>query len=455
MMNRVSPLLTDLYELTMSASYFREKMLAPATFSLFVRSYPDNWGYFVNAGLEDALEYVEQFRFSQEDVDYLRSTRLFSNDFLEFLPSIRFTGDIWAMKEGEVFFADEPVLEVTAPIIEAQLLETYLINIIHLQSLICTKAARCSSVSRGKSLVDFSLRRTHGGQAGLKVARSSHIAGFNATSNVLAGRLYGIPMSGTMAHSYVTAFHDEIESFRAFVACHPDNAVLLVDTYDTVSGVKKACVVGREMKRQGRKLRGIRLDSGDMADLSKKARVLLDEAGLRDTMIFASSGFDEFKIEEILNEGAPIDGFGVGTNMGVSKDAPFMDMAYKLVEYNGRPVLKLSTGKMTLPAEKQVFRTYNQNGAFKEDVIALREEEPPPGARPLLQEVMTAGKRTLSESLGSVRARCAESMERIPRPVAAIRSPARYLARQSLRLQEQSREVSDHVKKQILENPGT
>lgn len=446
----VSPLLADLYELTMASSYFREKMFAPATFSLFVRKYPDNWGYFVHAGLDDVLQYVENFHFEPGEIEYLRSTGLFAEEFLSFLGTVRFTGDIWAMKEGEVFFANEPVLEITAPILEAQLLETYIINIVHLQSLICTKAARCTTVSRGKPLVDFSLRRTHGDQAGLKVARSSYIAGFKATSNVLAGRLYGIPVSGTMAHSYVTAFQEEIDSFRAFARCHPDNTILLVDTYDTLSGAKKACIVGREMKERGHKLKGIRLDSGDMAELSKKARALLDEAGLEETQVLASSGFDEYKMSEVLERGARIDGFGIGTNMGVSKDSPYMDMAYKLVEYDERPVLKLSAGKVTLPAEKQVYRSFDRKGFFDGDVIALRGEEQISEAVPLLQKVMERGKCLFREPLNGMRDRCADSLRKIPPRVAAIVSPERYAVRESKRLQEKKKAVSERIEKQIL-----
>ncbi|RJP14834.1 MAG: nicotinate phosphoribosyltransferase [Candidatus Abyssobacteria bacterium SURF_5] len=448
--NRLSPLFTDLYELTMASSYFREQMFAPATFSLFVRTYPHNWGYFVAAGLHHALEYVENFQFTADDIQYLRSTGMFPEDFLAYLREVRFTGHIRAMREGELFFANEPILEVTAPIIEAQLLETRLINIMHLESLICTKAARCMAVSRGKTLVDFSLRRTHGSEAGLLVARSSYIAGFDATSNVLAGKLYGIPISGTMAHSYVTTFEDEIESFRAFARSHPRNTILLVDTYDTLSGVKKACVVGREMKERGQTMRGVRLDSGDMADLSKKAREILDEAGLSDSMIIASSGFDEYKIRDVLRQDAPIDGFGVGTNMGVSKDSPYVDMAYKLVEYDARPVLKLSEGKVTLPAEKQVYRFLDRDGRLDEDVIALRSEDPVPDAVPLLHKVMEMGKRTFDESLDAIRSRCATSLGSLPPPIATIENPAKYTVRESERLREQMKQVAQRLKEQVL-----
>ncbi|MBI4833167.1 MAG: nicotinate phosphoribosyltransferase [Candidatus Lindowbacteria bacterium] len=448
--NRVSALLSDLYELTMAASYFKEKMFAPATFSLFIRKYPKNWGFFVSAGLEDVLGFLENFRFTEDEVEYLRTLGLFSGEFLDFLKAVRFTGDVWAMGDGEVFFVDEPVLEVTAPIIEAQLLETYIINAVHLQSLISTKASRSVVAARGKALIDFSLRRTHGVDAGLRVARSSYIAGFKATSNVLAGKLYGISVSGTMAHSYVTAFDEEIEAFRAFARAHPNNTILLIDTYDTLSGARKACEVGLEMRERGQKLLGVRLDSGDMTLLSKQVRRILDDADLNDTKIFASSAFDEYKIDESLAHEAPIDGFGVGTNMGVSKDAPSSDMAYKLVEYDGRSVLKLSAEKATLPAGKQVFRLFERNGRMRHDTIALREEKGPADAVPLLTKVMEKGKPIFHETLEEARNRCAASLGKLPEKVSRIIDPVKYPVRESEKLKEETFTVQQQIQKQII-----
>lgn len=449
--NPVSALLADLYELTMAAAYFNEKMFAPATFSLFVRNQPQDWGYFINAGLDDVLNYLEHFRFDDQDIAYLKKKGLFSDGFLDFLSNLRFTGDVWAMKEGEAFFADEPVLEVTAPIIEAQIVETFIINAVHLQALVCTKASRCALAANGRPLIDFSLRRTHGVDAGLKVARSSYIAGFGATSNALAGRQYDIPISGTMAHSFITAFEDETEAFRSFARAHPDNTVLLIDTYDTISGARKACEVGREIKARGNKLHGVRLDSGDMAGLSRRVRSILDEAGLNDTKIFASSGFDEYKIDEILANSANIDGFGVGTNMGVSKDAPTIDMAYKLVEYDGRPVLKLSADKVTLPSAKQVFRNFSDDGHFLEDTIALRAEDAPSGAAGLLIEVIKDGKRVFSETLDDARRRCADSLQKLPETVARIKSPVMYEVGLSERLARHAEDVQQLAQCQIVE----
>jgi len=384
-------LLTDLYELTMAASYFENSMVEPATFSLFIRNYPHGRSYFVAAGLEQFLGYVANFHFSESDLAYLDRTGLFSDDFLEYLKTMRFTGSIYGLAEGEVFFVDEPILEVTAPIIEAQILETFVINTASLQSMIATKAARCVHAARGRRLVDFSLRRSQGIDAGLKVARSTYIAGFVATSNVLAGKLYGIPISGTMAHSYISSFGDEIEAFRAFARSFPKKTILLIDTYDTVAGARKAAIVGQEMAKEGHKLLGVRLDSGDMTLLSQQVRNVLDEAGLRDVEIFASSGFDEYKIATTLKEDARIDAFGVGTKMGVSADAPYFDMAYKLVQYGERPIMKLSTGKVNLAGEKQVFRKTDHQGQFLEDIIGTRDETIE-AACPLLEPVMQDGK---------------------------------------------------------------
>ncbi len=384
-------LLTDLYELTMAASYFENGMADPATFSLFVRKYPSDRSYFVAAGLEDLLDYAANFRFSESDRAYLDSTGLFSQGFLDYLKTLRFTGTVYALPEGEIFFQDEPILEVTAPIIEAQIVETFAINAINFQSVIATKAARCVHAAAGLRLVDFSLRRTHGIDAGLKVARSSYIAGFVATSNVMAGKLYGIPISGTMAHSYVSSFGDELDAFRAFARSFPDNTVLLIDTYDTIAGAHKAAVVGQEMARAGRKLMGVRLDSGDIASLSKEVRKILDDASLPDVHVFASSSFDEYKIAQTLEEDGNIDAFGVGTRMGVSSDAPYFDMAYKLVQYGERPIMKLSTGKVNLAGEKQVFRRRDPQGRFLEDVIGTRDEATEE-ASPLLEHVMQDGR---------------------------------------------------------------
>lgn len=385
-------LFTDLYELTMAASYFDQRMFEPATFSLFIRNYPPARNYFVSAGLEDVLGYLETLKFRSDDLTYLEESGFFNSDFFSYLRRFHFSGDVFAIPEGRLFFANEPVIEVRAPLIEAQIIETYLINAINLQVMIATKASRCVHAAFPRKLVDFSLRRTHGTDAGMKVARASYIGGFTGTSNVLAGKTYDIPIFGTMAHSYITSFDQEIEAFRAYAQSFPENVMLLVDTYDTVQGTKKAVKVGKEMALRGHRLRGIRLDSGDIAKLSRKVRKVLSAGGLKDTMIFASGAFDEFKIQEVLENGGDIDSFGVGTKMGVSADAPYLDMAYKLVKYADRPVLKLSPEKQTLASDKQVFRFTTPGGKIRKDIIAMRGERIR-GGEPLLKRVMKAGKR--------------------------------------------------------------
>ena len=350
-------LLTDLYQLTMAQGYFQSQRMASATFSLFVRSYPPNRGYFVSAGLQDVLEFFEQFQIDSAGIDYLRSRRIFTDEFLDFLKGLKFTGEVWAIPEGRLFFKDEPVMEVTAPIVEAQIVETFIINQINFQSLIATKAARCVHAAGARSVVDFSLRRTHGIDAGMKVARTSYLAGFAGTSNVRAGQHYGIPIVGTMAHSFVSSFEHEIDAFRAFVSSFPNNSTLLIDTYDTVAGARKAVQVAKEMAARGERLQGVRIDSGNLAKLAVDVRNIFDEAGLKDIKIIGSGGLDEYDLAEFSDAEIPYDSYGVGTKMGVSADAPWLDIAYKLVEYDRRPVLKLSTGKVSLPDVRQARPT--------------------------------------------------------------------------------------------------
>ena len=438
-------LLTDLYELTMAQSYFQHGMFAPATFSLFIRRYPRDRAYFVSAGLEDVLRYLEALQFTQEDLDYLSSTGIFSHDFLDYLSRLRFTGDVWAIPEGRLFFCDEPVLELTAPIIEAQIVETFIINQINLQSVIATKASRCVWASRGRPIMDFSLRRTQGIDAGMKVARTSYMIGFESTSNVLAGKAYGIPVGGTMAHSFVSSFEDELEAFRAFAHSFPERSILLIDTYDTLEGARRAALVGKEMKAAGQRLQGVRLDSGDMAQLSQEVRKILDEAGLQDSIIFASGGLDEYELDDLLSRGAKINGFGVGTKMGVSADAPWSDIAYKLVQYQGRSVLKLSKGKVSLPGKKQVHRFADGDRNLSHDVIGLRNERPA-GGEPLLRQVMKGGKiaRPLP-SLADIRHTFADDFGRLPDRYKALRDPPTFPVEASRRLQKLYRQIESQI----------
>ncbi len=397
-------LFTDLYELTMAAAYFDHNVTDNAAFSLFIHNYPKNRNYFVAAGLAETLNELADFTFSDQDIDYLKSTGLFNDNFLSYLKGFKFTGTVRAMPEGTIFFKDEPVLEVCAPLIEAQLVETLLINTIGFQTLIATKAARCIHAAKGRTLIDFASRRTQGKDAALKVARSSYIAGFSATSNVLAGKLYGIPISGTMAHSYVTAFENEIKSFEKYAETYPKNSVFLIDTYDTIEGAKNAANVALSMKKKGNALIGVRLDSGDMATLSRQVRKILDDAGLPDVKIFASSGFDEYKIADIIKNGACIDAFGVGTKMGVSADAPYLDIVYKMVRFKDKNIQKRSPGKINLPGEKQVFRQTDEKGRFSGDTIGLKNETITDNMIALLEIVMKNGRIiTTPPSLDEIR----------------------------------------------------
>jgi nicotinate phosphoribosyltransferase len=438
-------LLTDLYQLTMAQGYFQSQRLAPATFSLFVRSYPPNRSYFVAAGLQDVLEFLEQFQIDSAGIDYLRSQRMFTDDFLDFLKGLKFTGDVWAIPEGRLFFKDEPVMEVTAPIVEAQIVETFIINQINFQSLIATKAARCVHAAGERSVVDFSLRRTHGIDAGMKVARSSYLAGCVGTSNVRAGQHYGIPIVGTMAHSFVSSFEHEIDAFRAFVTSFPNHSTLLIDTYDTLAGARKAVQVAKEMAARGQQLQGVRIDSGDLAKLAAEVRKIFDEAGLKNVKIIGSGGLDEYDLADYANANVPYDSYGVGTKMGVSADAPWSDVAYKLVEYDNRPVLKLSTGKVSLPGKKQVFRVCDKHGQLQKDIIALRGENVA-GAEPLLKKAMTEGKIMASlPSLKEIRSVFLSEFARLPEPIKAIRNSAHYLVEQSSKLQEHCADVEQQV----------
>jgi len=440
-------IMTDLYELTMAASYFEQEMFAPATFSLMVREYPPNRSYLVCAGLDPLLDYLESFHFRPDDLEYLEQTSLFPDKFLQFLETLRFTGEVRAIPEGRLAFCDEPLVEITAPVMQAQLVETFVINSINLPTLVATKASRCHYAAGERRLVDFSLRRTHGMDAGLMVARSSFIGGFIGTSNVQAGKIYGLPIYGTMAHSYVESFDREIESFRAFAKSFPDNTVLLIDTYDTLAGARKAVTVAGEMRQAGQSLRAVRLDSGDMVQLSKEVRKIFDDSGFPEVRIFASGGFDEFKIQKILTSGAIIDAFGVGTKMGVSADAPYLNMAYKMVMYNGRPVMKLSSGKVSLAGPKQVFRQRDKKGFFKGDLIGLLEEEVA-DSESLLETVMKDGKRLYPQQpLPNIQEVFRDEFSELPETYKDLEGNPSYPVKITPRLQA----LQDQVRREISE----
>ncbi len=437
-------LFADFYELTMAQAYWQHGRRETATFSLFFRTYPQHRAYAVFAGLESALAFVEELRFTGADLDYLRSLGTFDADFLAFLGDVRFTGDIRAMTEGDLAFADEPVLEVTGPIIEAQLVETAVMNAVSTETLLATKGSRVVHAAQGRTVVDFGARRTHGEDAAGKLGRVCYLVGCAGTSNVLAAARHGIPPVGTMAHSFIASFPAEIDAFRAYADSFPDATTLLVDTYDTLVGTSHAIEVANELRAKGHALRAVRLDSGDLLALSVECRRLLDDARLQRVELFASGGLDEFEIDALVRSGAPIDGFGVGTKLGVSADAPWMDWGYKLVEHAGEPVIKLSTGKETLAGSKQVYRL----GAaeYERDLIALADEPPPAGARALLRGVMRDGVRTgEAPSLGELRERFAAEFARLPERHKALRSPERYTVEHSQALDDLQWRVTQWV----------
>ncbi|MCH7712378.1 MAG: nicotinate phosphoribosyltransferase [Chloroflexi bacterium] len=438
-------LFTDLYELTMGQAFFSQGMLAPATFSLFIRAYPPNRGYLVSAGLEDVLDYLEALSFGPAALEYLDSTGIFTGDFLQYLAGLRFTGSVRAIPEGRLFFTDEPVLEVSGPMIEAQLAETFIINQINLQTLLATKAARCVWAAQGRPISDFSARRAQGTDAAMKMARSSYLAGFQSTSNVLAAQRYGIPPAGTMAHSFISSFISEEEAFQVYADTFPGRTILLLDTYDTMEGAEKAVRVAKNMEKQGHRLVAVRLDSGDFDSLSRQVRRMFDLAGLDHVKILASGGLDEFELETLVGAGAPIDLFGVGTKAGVSADAPWSDMAYKLVCYDGRPVMKLSEGKAYRPGAKQVFRLMDTGGMFSRDVIGTEDEEPVGGTR-LLEEVMAGGSRTApSPSLDEIRERFNQDFGRLDQRFKSLTNPPHYPVAASPSLERLTAKVQQSI----------
>lgn len=420
-----SLLLTDLYELTMLHGYYQEGMQQTASFELFFRRLPPVRNFLLTAGLETALAFVEQARFSEQELDWLVSLGHFPRDFIDHLADWRFSGDIDAAPEGTIMFPDEPVLRITAPLPQAQLLESRLMNLVHFQTLTASKAARSALVAPDRLLVDFGLRRAHGAEAGLLAARSAYLAGFAGTATVLAGQYYGIPLFGTMAHSYIQAHDSELAAFRSFAAAQPDNLVFLIDTYDTEGGARLVAQLATELRGNNIHIRAVRLDSGDLAEHARRVRAILDEAGFPDIGIFASGNLDEHALRELLAAGAPIDGFGLGTRLDVSQDAPSLDCAYKLTEYAGRPRRKRSEGKVSWPGRKQVWRRYDTAGRMSGDVIALEGETA--DGEPLLVPVMRAGRRTsAAEPLAVSRARAAAQLEQLPEALRSLDSAPPY-----------------------------
>jgi nicotinate phosphoribosyltransferase len=410
-------LFTDLYELTMAQSYQVERMDQLAVFELAFREMPRNRNYIVAAGFQDVIDFLTGFHFSAEDLSYLRGSGDFSEAFLKGLERLRFTGNVYAVPEGTLVFPNEPLLQVIAPITEAQLMETFVLNQIHFQSIVVTKAARVVATAQGRSVVDFGSRRSHGTDAALKVARATYLAGGDGTSNVLAGKIYGIPLFGTMAHSYIQAHDEESASFDSFARLYP-GTTLLVDTYDTLAGVRKVIELSQKLGDRFQ-VRAVRLDSGDLGRLAVDTRKMLDEAGLQRVKIFASSGLDEYKIQELMNCGAPIDAFGVGTKLAVIADAPDLDMAYKLVEYGGKGRLKLSAKKLLYPGRKQVFRQI-ENGQMVRDVIGRFDE--PLAGEPLLKPLLLCGQPVTRIELTESRKCLQSELKRLPDHLRGLQS---------------------------------
>jgi nicotinate phosphoribosyltransferase len=411
-----SPLTTDLYEFNMVQAYLDRGEDKRAVFEFYVRRLPARRGFLLAAGLEDVLAYLENLRFSPAEIDWLKSTKRFRSNLIDYLAGFRFTGDVHAIAEGTACFPNEPLIRISAPLPVAQLVETRLINIMHFQTLIASKAARMVLAAPGKILSDFGLRTAHGAEAGLFSARASYIAGFASAANVLAGERYGIPIVGTMAHSFVQVHDDEMTAFENFARSRPDGVILLIDTYDTEAGARKVVQLAPKLKADGITIRGVRIDSGDLAAMAKKVRDILDAGGLKDVIILVSGGINEDVLETIVAAKAPIDGYGIGVNLDASIDAPSLDCAYKLQEYDGKPRRKLSEGKVTWPGSKQVWRSYGPSGRLSGDILSL-ENDTQPGDR-LIAPVMRAGKRVApAPTLAQIREHAARELARLPEPL--------------------------------------
>jgi len=424
-MPSTSPLLTDLYELNMIQAYLDRGEDGEAVFEFFVRRLPARRSFLLAAGLDDALDYLETLQFSTAEIDWLKSTGRFRNNLLDYLSRFRFTGDVHAIPEGTVCFANEPLIRITAPLPQAQLVETRLINILHFQTLIASKAVRMVLAAPGKILSDFGLRTAHGAEAGLYSARASYLAGFAGAANVLAGERYGVPIVGTMAHSFVQVHDDEMTAFENFARARPQDVILLIDTYDTEQGARKVVELAPRLQADGIAIRGVRIDSGDLTAMAKKVRRILDDGGLRDVIILVSGGVNEDVLQTMKKAGAPIDGFGIGVNLAASVDVPALDCAYKLQEYAGKPKRKLSEGKATWPGRKQVWRAYDADGRMRGDILSLESDNQPGEA--LVVPVMRAGKRIAPvPTLAQIRERAARDLARLPEALQKLEPGATY-----------------------------
>lgn len=419
-----SALLTDLYQLTMLQSYHRSGMHAPAVFEFFVRSQGPR-SFLVAGGLEQALEYLATLAVDPAEVEQLRALGRFDPGFLDALSALRFTGDVDAVPEGTIVFAGEPLLRVRAPLSQAQLVESRLVNLLHYQTMVASKAARCVLAARGKRLVDFGMRRSHGAEAALLAARATWLAGFDGTATLQAGLRFGIPVFGTMAHSFVQAHASEQQAFEAYARACPDHVTFLIDTYDTEAAAHLVTRISPELERAGAHVEAVRIDSGDLGEGARRVRAILDDGGCRHIGIFASGNLDEAQVDALERAGAPIQGYGVGTRMNTSADAPYLDCAYKLVEYGGRPTLKLSSGKATWPGAKQVFRRHGPHGEMLSDLVALAGEQD--SGTPLLQPVMRAGRCIDGpDALPAARALLRAQLAALPAPLRRLDGAAAY-----------------------------
>ena len=425
MTSLTSPLTTDLYELNMVQAYLDRGEDKEAVFEFFVRRLPVRRGFLLAAGLEDTLAYLETLQFTSSEIDWLKSTGRFRANFLDYLADFRFSGDVHAIAEGTVCFPNEPLIRVTAPLPVAQLIETRLINILHFQTMVASKAARMVLAAPGKILSDFGLRTAHGAEAGLFSARASYIAGFSSAANVLAAERYGIPIVGTMAHSFVQVHDDEMTAFENFAHSRPEGVVLLIDTYDTEAGARKVVQLAPKLKADGIAIRGVRIDSGDLATMATKVRGILDAGGLKDVIILVSGGINEDVLQVMTATKAPIDGFGIGVNLDASIDAPSLDCAYKLQQYAGKPRRKLSEGKVTWPGSKQVWRSYGADQRMRGDIVSLATDSQP--GEPLIVPIMRGGKRIVpAPTLAAIREHAARELARLPAPLQGLESGTEY-----------------------------
>ena len=446
-------LLTDLYELAMLEAYHASDMDDEAVFDFFVRDLPPGYGYLVAAGLAQVLSTLRDAQFSDEELAWAADSGCFGDDFLDYLRGFRFTGSVHAMREGTPFFPDEPVLRVTAPLPQAQLLETRIINLLQYQTLIATKATRCVHAAPDKLLVDFGLRRAHGAEAGLMAARASWLGGFAGSSTVLAAPRFGVPIYGTMAHSLIEAHDDELVAFEHFARARPQSLVLLIDTYDTEGAARRLIGLAERLAEDGIQVQAVRIDSGDLGEHARRVRRILDDGGLGDTNIFASGGLDEHRIAALLADGAPIDGFGIGSKLDTAADTPYLDCAYKLCEYAGEPRRKHSEHKATWPGRKQVVRRYDASGRMRGDRVQ-REDEPADG-EPLLELVMELGEPVApTPTLADSREHCAEQLSRLPDELQALDAQAGYPVDFSDRMHALAREADVHIEKQQLKSSG-